>query len=129
MTTRRAAIEAISALLGMALLSKSGGAAAALADQPRGFAIPRFRSEAGRRSAEVLGQRYLALFPEEADFSRLAMLLFGNDVEQRPENISWPILNARIRADFESSNTVTLDGWVLARSECRFCALAALLAF
>ncbi len=123
---RRSALEAISALLGATLVSSQPVAASALVRGPSGFAIPEFRSEAGRRSASVLGHRYLEMFPNEESISRLSTLLFGEDLERHPANATWAALNAKVRTDFETSNIVKIDGWVLARSECRFCALVAL---
>jgi hypothetical protein len=38
--------------------------------------------------------------------------------------VRW--LRARCRQDFARGDTVLIDGWVLARTECRLCALVAL---
>jgi hypothetical protein len=79
-----------------------------------------------RQSAIAIGRRYLARYPDEASPQRLAQAL-------RPAAGDGPAaarraLRARVRADFERGDTVLLDGWVLARSECQACAALALAA-
>jgi hypothetical protein len=64
----------------------------------------------------ALGQAYLQHHPDEESKSRLA--------RQVPAD---PVLRARqVRADFAAGQVVILGGWVLSRTECRFCALHAL---
>ena len=64
----------------------------------------------------ALGQAYLRRYPEEASQSRLAGLVPADPVAR----------TRQVRADFAVGQVVTLDGWVLSRTECRYCALHAL---
>ncbi len=74
----------------------------------------------------AVGRRYLELYPDEADRARLRAGLIG---PARP--LDREALRARLARrcgqDFRDGNTVIVDGWVLARTEARACALAALL--
>lgn len=64
----------------------------------------------------TLGRAYLQRYPEEASQSQLARLVPAD-----------PGLRAhQVRADFVAGEWVTLGGWVLSRTECRYCALHAL---
>jgi hypothetical protein len=79
-----------------------------------------------RQSAIAIGRRYLSRYPGEAVPQRLAEDLrragAGDPAATRRA------LRARVREDFERGETVLLDGWVLARSECQACAALALAA-
>ena len=82
-----------------------------------------------RRDALAVGRRYLALLPGEARSAWLAEQIVQTIVEasdggsQRAAQVvlSKAAVSAAIRADF-----VSLDGWLLARTEARICALVAL---
>lgn len=78
--------------------------------------------------AAAVGRRYLALYPEDADADRLTSILFDRAV---PPGASADALRAtlsrRRQRDFAEGETVVVDGWLLARSEARACALSALL--
>jgi len=64
----------------------------------------------------ALGRAYLQRYPDEAVPNRLAKLVPAD-----------PVLRIRqVRADFVAGQVVTLGGWILSRTECRFCALHAL---
>jgi hypothetical protein len=64
----------------------------------------------------ALGRAYLRRYPQKASQSRLARLVPSD-----------PVRRARkVRADFAVGRVVTLRGWVLSRTECRYCALHAL---
>lgn len=83
------------------------------------------------QSAAVLGARYLARMPEEADRELLARLIAG--ARRRALRLARAdtrrlraLLARQQRADFACGRTVCLDGWVLSRTEARLCALAAL---
>ncbi len=75
-------------------------------------------------SAIAIGRRYLSRYPDDTRPVALAQDLHrvgtGDPAAARLE------LRARVRDDFERGDTVLLDGWVLARSECRACAALAL---
>jgi hypothetical protein len=78
---------------------------------------------------QVIGKRYLKLYPEEtqlkhliAGFSELAVITedeqLGNDWYQ------W--LEAKIKEDFDYRQTVQIDGWILSKTEAQLCAFLAL---
>ncbi len=79
-----------------------------------------------RQSAIAIGRRYLSRFPDDAMPGVLARGLgpagTGDPAAARAA------LRARVRDDFARGDTVLLDGWVLARSECHACAALALAA-
>ncbi len=77
-----------------------------------------------RLGAREIGRRFLAAEPAEADGSvRWAAQILRNSA---PGSAS---LRAAVRTsrerDFRLGNIVVIDGWVLARSEARLCAIAA----
>lgn len=81
------------------------------------------------KGAKVLGMRYLAMYPEEADVNKL-LAVFGRSPEDIKSFCDQPTLRKSLGSsqekDFREGNTVIVDGWVLARTEARVCALAAL---
>jgi len=78
------------------------------------------------RSAVAIGQRYLALHPAEADVERLKASLFDGLDVARTAALRARLAEGR-RRDFASGRTVIVDGWILARTELRACALLTLL--
>jgi hypothetical protein len=80
--------------------------------------------------ARVLGARYLRMAPEEADGAALAAELFSHLAEQPGTAIQFAeigrTLAERRERDFAAGDTVIVGGWILARTEARLCALAAL---
>lgn len=89
------------------------------------------------RSARILGERYLSAVPEERNSYLLMQRLstaVGTDLEtsaEAPLALSSDRRRERVRErvcqDFQDDEIVQLDGWVLARTECRICALSVLL--
>ena len=77
-----------------------------------------------RRSAAIVGQVYLQEHPEEADVEALFGKIGAAHLSPKERT---PVIAGQIRADFAAGRVVTADGWVLARTEARLCALAALL--
>jgi hypothetical protein len=77
-----------------------------------------------RSHAAVIGRAYLASHPEEAGLDAVLRHLEG--LTDASGDVRGAIA-ARLRRDFEERDTVRLDGWVLARTEARLCALCALL--
>jgi len=67
-------------------------------------------------SMKAIGRAYLEQYPHERSRQDLQRLL--------DSNISWPHLRARIIADFANDDVVFLQGWALARTEARLCALS-----
>ncbi len=74
----------------------------------------------------VVGGRYLALYPTEADRAALRASLIDS-AWMLDQNSLRAWLVHRCTQDFRDGNTVIVDGWVLARTEARACALVALL--
>lgn len=82
-------------------------------------------------SARAVGERYLALHPEEREPEKLADAIYGAS----PLSRDWKPggaavhkhLEEKIKKDFKQGHTVRLDGWILASTEGRLCALVALL--
>jgi hypothetical protein len=68
------------------------------------------------QTLKQIGTKYRAATPAEASEDVLAQLLTtdGNQPEQ---------LTNKVRDDFAADRTVTIDGWVLAVTEARQCAL------
>ncbi len=73
-----------------------------------------------------LGRQYRRAFPEEDSTAALTEILMrstaGEDGSDLPAR-----LQARVQRDFAGGRTLVLDGWVLARTEARQCALFSLL--
>ena len=77
------------------------------------------------QEATVLGARYLAEYPDEADRNYLRNALFGH-FDPPTQTVLCRLL-ARLRErDFAAEDVVELDGWVMGRTELRACALLAL---
>ena len=77
-----------------------------------------------RQSAIAIGRHYLSRYPDDA-----LMQAFAQDLRRAGGGdpaAARLALRARVREDFERGDTVLLDGWILARSECRACAALAL---
>jgi len=84
-------------------------------------------------SARAVGRAYLAAHPAEADLGLLARRLAAEPATARalavasadPAALGQALAQA-IRTDFLARRMVKLDGWLLARTEARLCALACL---
>ena len=74
-------------------------------------------------AARALGIRYLRQHPEERSLAFLHAATLASAGEGAR---SVEALRARCREDFQRGDTVLIDRWVLARTECRLCALVAL---
>lgn len=76
-------------------------------------------------SAAAVGRAYLASFPEEGSRAFLVgKLRLGHFRGGDDELMSW--LRSLAMQEYASGQVEMIDGWVLARSELRRCALAAL---
>jgi hypothetical protein len=81
------------------------------------------------RRARILGYRYRTQYPAEKQTAVLTGLICsslalddsGMAVIDRDALLS--ALDARVRAEFGDGDIVQVDGWVLARTEARLCAL------
>lgn len=83
-----------------------------------------------RAGAERIGRRYLATMPVGTDKARLLAMSPALDhaacaVRHQPE-VAAALLRRGINDDFRHANTVIVDGWVLAATEARLCAVVAL---
>ena len=67
-----------------------------------------------------MGEGYLRAVPEEADLATLLAAL------PAPDGDVVAAARRRIAADFTTGDTVTVDGWLLSRSESRAAAVLAL---
>lgn len=76
-----------------------------------------------RVHAAVVGAEYLASAPHEADLDGLQRR-FQFALDSR--HGARAAVAERLRRDFAEGDTVRLRGWVLARTEARLCAMAAL---
>jgi len=80
--------------------------------------------------ARAIGTRYLVIAPEERDAAFLARHLFAGVADGPHHAAGMSALRQAIGAhrqrDFTTGDTVIIDGWILARTEARLCALAAL---
>ncbi len=97
-------------------------------DAPTTTAVPPPDPTSSLSAALVaVGGRYLEEFPEEADRDRLLAALTPLDgrVPERPGQ-ALQVLEAQAEADHEAGEVVTVDGWLLSRTECRAAALYAL---
>jgi hypothetical protein len=79
----------------------------------------------------VVGREYLALAPGEADARDLTALIAarlpgGHRALARDTGRLRATVDRCVRADFAAGRVVTVDGWILAATEARLCALAAL---
>lgn len=79
-----------------------------------------------RAAARAIGRRYLAAEPGEADAVFLAEQLFGDDRTSLSLAEMRQAVGAARTRDFANGDTVLIDGWLLARSEVRLCALSVL---
>jgi hypothetical protein len=119
---RRIIVSALALAVVAAAMPRGGLRSGPPAEMPR--ALGPWRN---RPAARAIGRRYLAEHPDEADAGRLARRLFGGDG-------AAPVTGTALRhavdaargRDFAQGDTVLIDGWLLARSEARLCALALL---
>jgi len=80
------------------------------------------------RRARVLGDSYRAQFPAEAHPGVLSGLIrsslgLGSRGALLDQAALLAVVDARTRAEFGAGDIVRVDGWVLARTEARLCAL------
>ncbi len=83
------------------------------------------------KAARAVGVAYLAIAPQERSAAMLSQLLFGGMSTNGPNSDVHTqqlrqAIEARRQRDFANGETVILDGWLMARTEARLCALAAL---
>lgn len=76
---------------------------------------------------EKIGKKYLSKTPAERTKQRLAQLLLtdarGNDYSEANKIEIKKMIKQKIKDDFASFHTVTIDGWIISITEARQCAL------
>jgi len=82
-----------------------------------------------RKSAEYIGKNYLQQFPVERNYRYLLnIFVLENDSIILVESMTAKVLKQKIKqkhlSDFTNGQTVSLQGWVLTKTECRLSALA-----
>jgi hypothetical protein len=86
-----------------------------------------------KESAKQVGLEYLKSTPMEADVHLLTRLICSFNEEYREKLLQSDskrlrdLLRQRLCIDFEKDDVVTVNGWILAATEARLCALTALL--
>ena len=110
----------------LVVVAGTSGVAAALAAprllrvlDPLGHGVREDAIQAARR----IGRLYLSAHPEEANVSLLQGALFGDmggAWDDRRAALAWEKAG---QADFRAARLVALEGWWLAQSEARLCAL------
>jgi hypothetical protein len=79
-------------------------------------------------AAMAVGRIYLEMVPEEGSEAWLVDKVFGGKGLIRSQRL--PLLEPRVRRlrkqDFVRGDLIEIDGWLLARTEARLCALAAI---
>ena len=109
------------------------GNRAQAAPDPAGRLLSVFRRP---RSAAIVGRRHLAGHPEEAAPARLLRLIEDRVADAAGLSRSGlgqlgparlrSAVRAAVARDFAARRIVEIDGWLLAETESRLCALAAL---
>ncbi len=69
-----------------------------------------------------IGKQYLSQMPDEKNKRTLVELL-SKDLNNNNNVVSISLVNAKIKQDFETRNTVIVNGWILSVTEARQCAL------
>lgn len=100
------------------------------AEEPLGMRLADLLTD--QRSAAAVGRAYLRSAPHERNPHLLVQAIAASRPELRrnlaasdvPRLRAW--LSQALREDFEQGRLVEVDGWILAETEARLCALAAL---
>jgi len=83
-----------------------------------------------RASAERIGRRYLATLAQDIDSARLLtmspVLARALQTARHDPGTAARELRQAIDVDFHRADTVVVDGWILAATEARLCAVIAL---
>ncbi|MEJ2163699.1 MAG: hypothetical protein P8X60_10455 [Robiginitalea sp.] len=72
-----------------------------------------------------MGALYRDLTPEEDTEDELLQMLLGDPPEQTDDPVQ--VVNDRVESDYETSDIVMLEGWMLSRTEARQCALLSII--
>jgi hypothetical protein len=125
--TRRFVLSCLAGVPGLPLMLHSGfGFGAGEGCEPSAATLRWLVADA--RGARLLGASYRAHFPAEDHPGVLGALIrssLGMGRRGAPLNRAelLALVDARVRAEFGAGDIVRVDGWVLARTEARLCAL------
>lgn len=127
----RRAILALLGASGVAAVRFGGSAAAGEKALAAGPVRRLLRSFDRSGSGVAVGRRYLACHPEEAETGRLLAKLDGGlrRAAGRPASSQASLrrlIRIAVAQDFGAGRMIPVDGWMLAETEVRLCALAAL---
>ena len=120
-------LAAASSLLG--LLRSAWGFEAAEPPTPPELARRLLLSLRDVSSAQAVGAASLRAMPEHADVHALVTRLLRDEPalsRSRSTGATRKLLRRCIREDFARERVVAVDGWLLAETEARLCALAVL---
>jgi hypothetical protein len=126
---RRRFLQTIGAALAAGLTSSACAADAAYAEyDAAALARPELLDALGAGVVRAIGARYRETTPDERDADALRRAILSS----RPwaARLRWrrsPSVAELVRGDFADGRTVVVDGWVLAATEARQCALFSLL--
>ena len=128
-TTRRHFLCSVTSLLACAALSPASALAAEGDAKKLVYKLNVLMTDTA--TAATIGEAYLKQAPEEADAEKLANLICGTperraELEEATPGARRKILEELTRGDFERNDTVSIAGWVLARTDARRCALASI---
>ena len=87
-------------------------------------AFQRLSKRPEMEALKTAGALYLESTPDEGNLAALLKLLPQADSSDVPY---WDSFTERLQADFTAGQTVSLEGWVLSRTECRLYGLLHLL--
>jgi hypothetical protein len=73
------------------------------------------------KTINTIGNQYRLQVPDE-NSERILVKLLSADLSSAPEQLDKS-LQEKIKKDFETGNTVMIDGWILSITEARQCAL------
>lgn len=91
------------------------------------LAHPELLKSLGPERVRAIGERYRATTREESNAESLRQAIEDSrPAASRFFGAPGPALEDLVREDFERGRTVVVDGWVLARTEARQCALYSL---
>jgi hypothetical protein len=127
--TRRFVVAFLGCAPGLPLILRSSAILGAERDfEPETARLQSLIADAPR--ARRFGTGYRTQVPDEARPAVLTGLIraslqpgAGADVSRMNRDALLEVLDAQVRAEFAAGDVVRIDGWVLARTEARLCAL------
>ncbi|HCW05740.1 MAG TPA: hypothetical protein DGG95_00035 [Cytophagales bacterium] len=72
-----------------------------------------------KEEIKSIGKKYIIKSDEDSERSLVKSIMSGHDGEQSYDKF----IEQKVKQDFQSGNTITVDGWVLSVTEARQCAL------